>query len=60
LWAEETGDKEDRLGAMVLGCNPLLTPVAGSTFAPYYGYGDGVLRLTIGEDLESGGSYRTG
>jgi leucyl aminopeptidase (aminopeptidase T) len=57
-WAAQTGDK-DRLGEMVLGCNPLLRPVAGSTFQPYYGFGDGVLRLTIGENLESGGSNRS-
>ena len=57
-WAAQTGDK-DRLGEMVLGCNPLLRPVAGSTFQPYYGFGDGVLRLTIGENLESGGQNRS-
>ena len=53
-WAAETGDK-DRLGELVLGCNPLLRPVEGSTFAPYYGFGDGIVRLTIGENIESGG-----
>ena len=57
-WADETGDK-DRLGELVLGCNPLLRPVAGSTFQPYYGFGDGVLRLTIGENRESGGHNRS-
>lgn len=55
LWSEQTGDK-DRLGEMVLGCNPLLTPVEGSGFAPYYGFGEGALRLTIGENIESGGT----
>ncbi len=58
LWAAETGDR-DRLGEMVLGCNPLLRPVSGSTFQPYHGFGAGVLRLTIGENGESGGSYRS-
>src|SRR5262245_4190604 len=38
-WAADHGDK-DRLGEMVLGCNPLLRPVAGSTFQPYYGFGE--------------------
>ena len=56
LWAEETGDK-DRLGEFVLGCNPLLTEVPGSRFLPYCGFGDGMLRLTIGENLESGGTH---
>jgi leucyl aminopeptidase (aminopeptidase T) len=58
LWAAETGDR-DRLGEMVLGCNPLLRPVPGSTFQPYHGFGAGILRLTIGENGESGGSYRS-
>jgi hypothetical protein len=56
-WAAESGDK-DRLGEFVLGCNPLLTPVEGTNFRPYYGFGDGVLRLTIGENIESGGKNR--
>ena len=58
LWAAETGDK-DRLGEMVLGCNPLLRRVAGSGFPPYYGFGDGMLRLTIGDNRESGGPNRS-
>ncbi len=58
LWAAETGDK-DRLGEFVLGCNPLLQPVPGSTFQPYFGFGDAVLRLTIGENRESGGANRS-
>jgi hypothetical protein len=56
-WAAESGDK-DRLGELVLGCNPLLTPVKGTAFRPYYGFGDGVIRLTIGENIESGGQNR--
>jgi hypothetical protein len=57
-WSNQTGDK-DRLGEFVLGCNPLLRPVPGSTFQPYYGFGEGKLRLTMGENLESGGRYRS-
>ena len=57
-WAIETGDK-DRLGEMVLGCNPLLRPVSGLAFPPYHGFGDAVLRLTIGENIESGGQNRS-
>ena len=57
-WNAQTGDK-DRLGEFVLGCNPLLKPVPGSTFQPYYGFGDGVMRLTIGENIESGGRNRS-
>ena len=56
LWAQETGDC-DRLGEMVLGCNPLLVPVAGSSFMPHYGFGAGVLRLILGDNRLSGGSF---
>jgi leucyl aminopeptidase (aminopeptidase T) len=57
-WSAETGDK-DRLGEMVLGCNPLLRRIDGLAFPPYHGFGDAVLRLTIGENIESGGANRS-
>jgi hypothetical protein len=57
-WAAQTGDK-DRLGEFVLGCNPLLRRVEGLAFPPYHGFGDAVLRLTIGENIESGGQNRS-
>ncbi|MBL8386586.1 MAG: hypothetical protein JNM90_26110 [Burkholderiales bacterium] len=56
LWARETGDR-DRLGELVLGCNPLLNPVPGSTFLPHYGFGAGVVRLILGDNRLSGGSF---
>ncbi len=57
-WQAETGDK-DRLGELVLGCNPLLRRVDGLAFPPYHGFGDAALRLTIGENIESGGQNRS-
>jgi len=57
-WSAETGDR-DRLGEMVLGCNPLLRRIDGLAFPPYHGFGDAVLRLTIGENIESGGENRS-
>ncbi|HEY2111224.1 MAG TPA: hypothetical protein VGH25_05780 [Dongiaceae bacterium] len=57
-WQTESGDK-DRLGEMVLGCNTLLRRVDGLTFPPYHGFGDAILRLTIGENTESGGQNRS-
>jgi leucyl aminopeptidase (aminopeptidase T) len=57
-WAAETGDK-NRLGELVLGCNPRLRRVEGLAFPPYHGFGDAVLRLTIGENIESGGRNRS-
>ena len=57
-WAAESGDC-GALGELILGCNPLLTPVAGSTFLPHYGFGAGVVRLILGDNQLSGGSYRS-
>ena len=58
LWAAETGDK-DALGELVIGCNPLLVPVPGSHFQPHYGFGAGVVRLIIGDNVLSGGDQRS-
>lgn len=55
-WAAETGDK-DRIGEMIIGCNPLLRPVPGSSFHPQYGFGDGVVRLILGDNVLSGGPH---
>jgi leucyl aminopeptidase (aminopeptidase T) len=57
-WEKETGDR-DRLGEFVLGCNPLLRPINGLAFPPYHGFGEGALRLTLGENIESGGRSRS-
>ena len=57
-WAEERGDK-GTLGEIIIGCNPLLTPVPGSSFLPQYGFGAGVVRVILGDNLLSGGSSRS-
>lgn len=57
-WAAETGDK-DVLGEVILGCNPLLNEVPGSSFLPHYGFGAGVVRLILGDNILSGGSFRS-
>ncbi len=57
-WNAETGDKGG-LGEVIIGCNPLLTPVPGSTFLPHYGFGAGVLRLILGDNTLSGGTARS-
>ena len=41
-----------------LGFNPELTPPAGSGILPYFGYGDGVVRLSLGDNAELGGFVR--
>lgn len=43
-----------------LGFNPKLVVPAGSTALPYYGYGDAVVRLSLGDNEEVGGQVRGG
>lgn len=43
-----------------LGFNPKLVVPAGSTALPYYGYGDAVVRLSLGDNQEIGGDVRGG
>lgn len=39
-----------------LGFNPKLTPPPGHDWVPYYGYGAGVVRLSLGNNMELGGA----
>ena len=43
-----------------LGFNPKLVVPKGQTFLPYYGYGAGVVRLSLGDSFEIGGAVRGG
>ena len=43
-----------------LGFNPKLVVPPGSTALPYYGYGDAVVRLSLGDNQEIGGDVRGG
>lgn len=43
-----------------LGFNPKLAPNQGNAFLPYYGYGDAVVRLSLGDNTEVGGAVRGG
>lgn len=43
-----------------LGLNPKLTVPEGSPYLPYYGYGDAVVRLSLGDNEEVGGAVRGG
>ncbi|MEO7966646.1 MAG: hypothetical protein ABIT38_22330, partial [Gemmatimonadaceae bacterium] len=43
----------------VLGFNPMLAiPTNGEKWIPYYGYGAGVVRLSLGDNSELGGMVR--
>jgi len=57
MWGLATGDK-DRIGEFNLGVNPALTMLPErEKVIPYFGYGDGVIRISLGDDKESGGPY---
>jgi hypothetical protein len=46
---------------LALGLNPLLAiPSDGQRWIPYYGYGAGVVRLSLGDNSELGGVVRGG
>jgi hypothetical protein len=43
-----------------VGMNPLLAVPERSPWIPYYGYGAGVVRLSLGDNTELGGSVTGG
>jgi hypothetical protein len=49
-----------RFREFALGFNPKLTIPAGEVALPYYGYGGGVVRMSLGDNNELGGSVRGG
>jgi leucyl aminopeptidase (aminopeptidase T) len=57
-WQAETGDR-DRFGELNVGVSPKLAMVPGLPAIPYYGYGAGVIRVSVGDNAESGGPYRS-
>jgi leucyl aminopeptidase (aminopeptidase T) len=58
VWAAHEGDR-DRFGELNVGVNPKLAMVPGVPAIPYYGYGAGVIRISVGDNAESGGPYRS-
>jgi len=52
------GDAARRFREFGLGLNPKLQAPAGSPSLPYYGYGAGVVRLSLGDNQELGGAVR--
>jgi beta-lactamase class A len=57
---KEGGDAARRFREVALGFNPKLKPAPGSRILPYYGYGEGVVRLSLGDNEELGGAVRGG
>ena len=53
---EAAGDAGKAFREFALGFNPLLAiPTSGEPWIPYYGYGAGVVRLSLGDNTELGG-----
>jgi leucyl aminopeptidase (aminopeptidase T) len=58
VWGAETGDR-DRIGELNIGVNPKLRMQPGIPYIPYYGYGAGIVRVSLGDNAESGGTNRS-
>ncbi len=54
------GDAARRFREFALGFNPLLAIPATEPWIPYYGYGAGVVRLSLGDNSELGGAVTGG
>ncbi len=57
----QAGDGGRSFREFALGFNPLLAiPGSGERWIPYYGYGAGVVRLSLGDNTELGGTVTGG
>jgi leucyl aminopeptidase (aminopeptidase T) len=57
----ESGEPARHFREFALGFNPMLAiPSAGKRWIPYYGYGAGVVRLSLGDNTELGGTVTGG
>jgi hypothetical protein len=57
---EEAGEAGRTFRELGVGFNPLLAIPEGEAWIPYYGYGDAVARLSLGDNTELGGSVGGG
>ena len=57
---EEAGEAGRTFRELGVGFNPLLAIPEGEGWIPYYGYGDAVVRLSLGDNTELGGSVGGG
>lgn len=57
---EAAGPEARRLREFALGFNPLLAVPEEGRWIPYYGYGAGAVRLSLGDNLELGGAVGGG
>ena len=54
------GDAARRFREFGLGFNPKLKPLEDSEVLPYFGYGAGIVRMSLGDNEELGGDVRGG
>ena len=59
-WLAASGDAARSFRELCIGFHPDLTPPATTGVMPYFGYGAGVLRLSLGDNEELGGKVRGG
>ena len=57
---EEAGEAARSFREFALGMNPKLAIPAENPWIPYYGYGAGVVRLSLGDNTELGGNVTGG
>ena len=57
---EQAGDAGRSFREFALGFNPLLAIPEENPWIPYYGYGAGVVRLSLGDNTELGGKVKGG
>ena len=57
---KEAGDAALSFREFGLGMNPKLVQQGGKDVLPYYGYGAGVVRMSLGDNQELGGNIRGG
>ena len=57
---QEGGEAARSFRELALGFNPELAVPAGNPWIPYYGYGAGVVRLSLGDNSELGGPVTGG
>jgi hypothetical protein len=57
---ESAGEASRAFRELALGFNPLLAVPEDNPWIPYYGYGDGVVRLSLGDNSELGGAVTGG
>ena len=61
LELEEAGESARSFREFAIGMNPLLAiPAEGEPWIPYYGYGSGIIRLSLGDNTELGGNVTGG